>query len=220
MMKASKIRFESDMCSKSKTNPKISWSHVRSKLKSVGGVSPLIESEGDESSLKYDDVEKANILQKQFCGVFTKEPTDELPHLERRTNVIIGNIVITEEMVSKKIKDFDPRKSLGPDKVHPKMLLELVDYVSAPLAVIMNKTLSEGTLPDDWKLAHVTPIYKNKGSQNVPVNHRPVSLTSIVCKLMESLLRKHLLSHLVEQDLLSKRQYGFIGGRSTVTQLL
>ena len=61
-------------------------------------------------------------------------------------------------MVSKQIKDLDPRKSLGPDEVHPKMLLELVDYVSAPLAVIMNKTLSEGTLPDDWKLAHVTPI--------------------------------------------------------------
>ena len=53
----------------------------------------------------------------------------------------------------------------------------------------------------------------------MPVNYRLVSLTSIVCKLMELLLRKHLLSHLVEQDLLSKRQYGFIGGRSTVTQL-
>ena len=99
------------------------------------------------------------------------------------------------------------------------MLLALNDYLSEPLAVIMN-TLKEGSLLKDWKEAHVIPIYKNKGAQNLAANYRPVSLTSIVCKLMESILRKHIMEHLLDQHLLSNKQYGFMKNRSTVTQLL
>ena len=84
----------------------------------------------------------------------------------------------------------------------------------------MNRTLQDGILPEDWKLAHVTPIYKNKGAQNLAVNYRPVSLTSIVCKLMESILREHIINHLTNLKLLSNKQYGFLSKRSTVTQLL
>jgi len=80
--------------------------------------------------------------------------------------------------------------------------------------------LTEGELPEDWKLAHVTPIYKNKGAHNLAVNYRPVSLTSVVCKLMESILREHITRYLTNLKLLSKKQYGFISRRSTVTQLL
>ena len=69
-------------------------------------------------------------------------------------------------------------------------------------------------------MAHVTPIYKNKGAHNLAVNYRPVSLTSIICKMMESVIRKAMTDHLVRENLLSDKQYGFIGKRSTVTQLL
>ena len=84
-------------------------------------------------------------------------------------------------MVKKGIQSLDPTKAFGPNEIHPKMLKELVGYVSEPLAVVMNKTLENGSLPDDWKLAHVTPIFK-KGVKNIAVNYRPISLTSIVCK--------------------------------------
>ena len=69
--------YEKNICDKSKKKPKIFWSHVRSKLKSSSGVSPLFENPKDKSSLKHDDHEKANILQKQFCSVFTHEPKGE-----------------------------------------------------------------------------------------------------------------------------------------------
>ncbi|XP_066913249.1 uncharacterized protein [Clytia hemisphaerica] len=122
---------------------------------------------------RHEDHEKANILQRQFCSVFTKEAVGELPAFEKRTDSSIGDIHISEEMVQNQLKELNHNKSFGPDEIHPRILAELSDYLSLPLAVIMNKSLVEGSLPRDWKVAHVTPIYKNKGPQNLAVNYRP-----------------------------------------------
>ena len=164
-------------------------------------VSPLLESPEDKSSLKHDDCEKANILQKQFCSVFTDELEGTLPDFQARTESQIDGIFITNKMVREKINDLDPNTSFGPDEIHPRMLIELVDHVAEPLAIIMNKTLISGTLPEDWKMAHVTPIYKNKGAHNLAINYRPVSLTSKVCKMMESILRKRIMKHLRDENI-------------------
>ena len=101
-------------------------------------------------------------------------------------------MIITNAMVYNKLNDLHPNKSFGSDKIHPKMLIELADYVAEPLVIIMNKTLENGILSDDWKMAHVTPIYK--GEQDLAINYRPVSLTSVVCKTMESRLREHIMN--------------------------
>ena len=220
LMRQAHRAYEQKICDNSKQKPKVFWSHVRSKMKSSSTVSSLLDSPKDENSLKHEDHEKANILQRQFCSVFTKEPEGELPEFQTRTDAVIADILITKEMIQKLLKELDQNKSFGPDEIHPMMLIQLSDHLSAPLAVIMNKSLTEGSLPKDWKNATVTPIYKNKGAKNLAVNYRPVSLTSVVCKLMESILRKHIMGHLLEQSLLSNKQYGFIGNRSTVTQLL
>ena len=79
--------------------------------------------------------------------------------------------------------------------------------------------MKEGRVPDDWKNAHVTAIFK-KGKKTTPGNYRPVSLTSILCKLMESIIRDKLMEFVDERDLLSEDQHGFRSGRSCVTQLL
>ena len=83
----------------------------------------------------------------------------------------------------------------------------------------MNKTLEEGHIPDDWRSAFISAIFK-KGARKLAENYRPISLTSIVCKLMESLIKEHVVAHLIENNLISLKQFGFISGRSTVTQLL
>ena len=72
-------------------------------------------------------------------------------------------------------------KSCGPDD--PRMPIELVDNMSRPLALLFNKSLEEGDIPKDWKQANVSPVYK-KGAKNRAENYRPISLTSIVCKIM------------------------------------
>ena len=76
-------------------------------------------------------------------------------------------------------------------------------------------TMKHGFLPTDWKRA----LYK-KGSRKLAENYRPISLTSILCKMMESFVRDTVVTHLLEKRLLTRKQYGFISGRSTTTQLL
>ena len=71
-----------------------------------------------------------------------------------------------------------------------------------------------GKLPSDWKLAEVTAIFK-KGAKTDRGNYRPISLTSVCCKLLESLIRDHAMCYLLDNFLISNRQYGFIKGRST-----
>ena len=104
-------------------------------------------------------------------------------------------------------------KSCGPDEIHPQILIELVDLVSKPLALLLNKTMDEGCILQDWRMAYVSPIFK-KGARNKADNYRPISLTSIVCKLMESFVKDSIMTHMGAKNLLSSKRYGFINGRS------
>ena len=99
------------------------------------------------------------------------------------------------------------------------MLKELVENITRPITLLLNKTMECGEIPDDWKHASVSPIFK-KGVKNRAENYRPISLTSIVCKLMESFMKDALLNHIKDKKLLSTKQHGFLRGRSTATQLL
>ena len=76
-----------------------------------------------------------------------------------------------------------------------------------------------GTIPNDWKHAKVTAIFK-KGERKKPNNYRPVSLTCIACKVMESIVRDQIMRHMRDNKLFTVKQYGFLDGRSTVLQLL
>ena len=122
-------------------------------------------------------------------------------------------------MVEDEIKILKITKSPGPDGIHPIMLIQLAPYLKTPLTLLFNKTLETGEIPADWKKGRISSIFK-KGAKNRAENYRPISLTSIVCKLMEKFIKQEILDYLLENDLLSKKQHGFISGRSTVTQLL
>ena len=126
---------------------------------------------------------------------------------------------MTEPDIEKALKSLKTCKSPGPDGIHPRILKELSVELSNPLKKLFDKTMSCGKLPAQWKIAEVRPIFK-KGSKTSPGNYRPVSLTSVVCKLFEGFVRNALYDHFVVNDLLSEEQYGFCKGRSCTTQLL
>ena len=217
MLRSLKRKRERDIGENVKGNPKAFWSHVRGKLKTKSGVAPLIDKK--DNIKKFSDVDKANILQDQFCSTFTIEPTKNIPRLEKRTNVQIVNMTVTKEIIENEIKRMNVNKACGPDEIPAKMVQELIDHISNPLVEIFRKSLQQGQLPRDWKLAHISAIFK-KGNRHEAINYRPISLTSVICKLMETLVKQVLTKHLEENHLLSTKQHGFIKGRSTTTQLL
>ena len=133
-------------------------------------------------------MEKANILQDQFLSVFTREPEGETPSLNKRTDASLGNLQISYKIVQEEINNLNVNKSCGPDEVHTRMLLELVDIISKPISELLNRTMEDGHLPIDWGKAYASPIYR-KGARNVAENYRPVSLASSVCKIMEKFVK-------------------------------
>ena len=182
-------------------------------------MAPLLQDIENKKSIKFDDKDKANILQNQFVSVFTKEPEDGIPVISKKTEANISSLRVTDDMIHKKILALNVNKSCGPDEIHPRILKQLVDFISEPLAVLFNRTMEGGCIPQDWKVAYVSPMFKN-GARNKAENYRPISLTSIVCKLMESFIKETIMAHMNAENLLSSKQHGFINGRSTTTQLL
>ena len=219
MIRQCKRRFEASIANVSKTNPKPFWSHVRKRLKTKEGVAPLLQDPQNKDSMKFTDEEKANILQKQFASVFTNEPNGMAPTMRSRTNSTIEMIQVTVEMVKDAIENMNVNKSCGPDDIHPRMLKELINFITVPITLLLNKSMQDGVIPEDWLRAFIIPIFK-KGSKSIAENYRPISLTSLVCKPMKTFIKNAIMNHLTSQELLSPKQFGFINGRSTTTQLL
>ena len=106
------------------------------------------------------------------------------------------------------LQNLDPSTSAGMDGIHPRLLRSCSSSLAFPLSVIMSKSLETATFPTDWSKSLVIPLFKG-GSRCEPLNYRPVSLTSVCCKVMERLLVKHILDYLETGGLLEQHQFGF-----------
>ena len=110
-------------------------------------------------------------------------------------------------------------KSPGIDGIHPHILKELSDSISYPLSLIFQDCLKSGIIPQQWKDAIIAPIFK-KGDRSLAKNYRPVSLTSVICKVLEKIIVIQISEHLKTNGLTCPAQHGFKAGHSTVTNLL
>jgi hypothetical protein len=198
-------------------NPKAFYRYVNSKLKTKRGVANLKRENG---SLAETDIGKANMLNNFFSSVFTHEDKHHLP-LTQELEVTnpLTDVEITEQEVDKLLQQLNSDKLPGPEGIHPRILKECLSLLSAGIQKLYRKSLDAGTVPEDWRTGHVTPIFK-KGAGTQVGNYRPVSLTSVVCKVMEKIIRKAILDHLTNKGILSEYQHGFGNGRSFSTQLL
>ena len=109
--------------------------------------------------------------------------------------------------------------SPGVDGISPTILKETVEQISTPLAHVFNMSLQDGIVPLEWKEANIIPLFI-KGSRNKSVNYRPVSLTSVISKLLETIIRDHMMDFLVKHKLINTSQHGFLKARSCLTNVL
>jgi len=101
---------------------------------------------------------------------------------------LINDCVFALEDVKKKLSKLRQDKSTRVDDIGLRLLYNIQDEICVALYLLFRKSLDDGTIPDDWRSANVTPLYKSGSRTNVE-NYRPVSLTSQICKLSESLKR-------------------------------
>jgi len=211
--------YEKEIAREGKSNPKKFWKYVQERMKINTGISAL---KRDDESLAVTDLEKAETLNKFFSSVFTREDTSNVPQMDECScskGMSLCDIRVTPTLVKNKLKELNPNKSQGPDLIPPRVLKEVSEVLADPLCCIFNKSLESGTLPEDWKTAEVTALFK-KGTKTDPGNYRPVSLTCIACKVLESVVRDAMVSHFTDHNLYAECQHGFRKGRSCVTQLL
>ena len=216
----SKRNVEHKLANNIKSDRKSIYAYVRSKQNVRDRVGPLEDNAGN---IIIQGVLMAEELNMHFSSVFTREDTSALPapqtKFEGSEGERLGQLVVTPEVVANKINNMKENKSPGVERIAPKILKETVEQICTPLAHVFNLSLQEGIVPLEWKEANSIPLLK-KGSRNKSVNYRPVSSTLVICKVLETIIRDHMMEFLINHKLINPSQHGFIKARSCLTNLL
>ena len=229
LIKQSKRHYEMNIAAQSKSNAKLFFRYINNKKHMRSGIGPLKDSTG---TLVTNDKNMASVLNNYFSSVFNPTAEDEniTPDDTITNNVITGTpattpehtleeFEISTEEVLKALNELKTNKSPGPDEIYPKILKETKHEIVGALKSLFNSSIQQGFVPADWKAANVTPIYK-KGDRTSPGNYRPISLTSVVGKLLEAIIRDKIVGYLENHSLIRDSQHGFRNKRSCLSNLL
>ena len=191
------------------------WSFIKSLKKDAYWITSLREN----GILKKDSKEKANICNRQFQLAFTREDDSDPPSKGASPFSSMGDITVDPKGVTKLLDGLNIHKASGPDGLNARVLKECSNEISPILALIYNESLARGDVPDEWRQANVSLVFK-KGEKYDAANYRPVSLTCICCKTLEHILVSNINKHLALDSILADCQHGFRSQRSCETQLV
>ena len=196
------------------------WKLVKSILHSDSGGDRSIPPLQVENDMIQDDNKKAELFNDYFCK--QADLNDSETSVPDITDILINGleqITVTENEVEDILKILDTSKAIGPDLLNPRLLKEAASILKYPLCTLFNLSLTLSTFPSEWKYANVTPVFKKDCPSNLK-NYRPISLISILAKVMERLVYKHIYNYLIDNNLITSHQSGFTPGDSAVNQLL
>ena len=201
-----------------KDNPKAFFAHVNNRKPVKNTIGPLKDRTG---SIISTDEGMANIFNEYFASVYTEEDTSEIPIIPivYRGNNPLRKIEITVNKVKMKLKKLNSNKSAGPDGFYPRVIKETEEETAPHFCNIFRTSLEQRKAVRDWKLQNISPLFK-KGSKDDPGNYRPISLSSVPGKMLESIIADDMMSHLEHNKLILDSQHGFRSGRSCLTNLV
>jgi hypothetical protein len=215
IIKEERIRYELKIANSN--NPKSFYKHVRTAL---GGPVKIPQVRNVDGNIVRDHTDCANIFAESFSKVFTRESVAGTPKLDfPRNTAAFTDIEFSEELVLEKLRGLDKTKSPGPDRITASVLKTCADILCRPLSMLFGQSFDSGVLPSDWRTAIICPIFK-KGDKFDPGNYRPVSLTSLVVKIMESIIYDTTIKFLVKHHVIPDNQHGFMPGKSITSNLL
>ena len=212
-LKKSKASFFHSL---SYSSPSKFWSFVKSLRRSSSSIPPLY-SNGHCYQI---DSDKANCLNSFFISCFNTSA----PHLNPippYPNISCPNSFLCSESNIISLISYLPSKTAsGPDGISSWMLKSTSSSIASPLCHIFNLSISSGLVPLDWKFSSVVPIPKSSPTSSSPSKYRPISLLSLVSKLLEKHIHSLLYDFCISNNLISPFQFGFLPYRSTISALL
>ena len=196
-------------------NPNVITKKFWSSVKSTSKSSRIPEKMHLGNTVRNNSEEIANLFNKHFYNQFSNSSTYEIDI--DFSNDLFSDFSIDDRIICNALRELNPNKSKGPDNIGGLLLKNCAKSISYPLSILFNISFRTGSLPTEWKMANIVPVYK-KGDKNFIENYRPISLTCTVSKIFEKCIRDELLSHC--KELIHDTQHGFIPNKSCVTQLL
>jgi hypothetical protein len=169
----------------------------------------------------FTSTEKAdafNTAFSSFSNIDTSNAT--VPnHVHKKTDSSLTEIIVEVQEVEDILLSLDTSKASGPDSISAKMLKVSAKAIAPSLTRLISMSLRSKIVPQGWKDANVTPIFK-KGNKSICSNYRPISLLNITAKICEKLIFRHLFNYIRDNNLITSHQSGFMPGDSTVNQLV
>jgi len=191
------------------------WRYIKS-MRNAPGVPNLRSPDG---SFVSDPVAKAEMFSSVFRNNYNLEnyATENVP--ETPIENVMDPINISVNGVIKLLSNVNATKAAGPDGIPGRLLKSLAGNIAPYLAILFEKIVLEGSIPNDWKTALVVPIPK-PGDKHNPENYRPISLTCIVSRVFERIIQASINQHLTLNKIILPTQHGFRKGLSCETQLV
>ena len=210
--------FENDSSDSDTPKPekiKKFWSFIKSLRKDAFGITSLREN----GVLKTDTKEKVNICNRLYQSAFTREDDSDPPSKGASPFSFMGDMTVDPKGVAKLLNRLNVHKASGPDGLNARVLKECSNEISPILALIYNESLTRGNVPDKWRQANVSPVFK-KSEKYDAAYYRPVSLTCICCKTLEHIFISNINKHLTLDSKFAECQHGFRSQRSFKTKLV
>ena len=183
-VKFARSQFERNKFMKRNIAPKSFYSHMDECTKNKPGVSSL-SVDGVEVTSNH---EKAQLLVRQFESIFTRDNDVYPPCPEVGPDVGISSVTITDNEIMQALRSMSSSNASGPDGISPALIRNIKCHMVLPLKMLFVESLNSGMIPSDWKSATIIPSYKNNGKPSEPASYRPISLTSIIAKLLERVI--------------------------------
>ena len=181
-------------------------------------IPPLLEN----GTTVNDPKKQSDILNSFFASKSTVPGSnDEPPDLpDKDINSYFSQINTSPIQISKTIRNCLKKSHLSHCGIPGKFLSLIATPISFSLSRLLNNHFENGLFPDIWKLSHITSIWKQKGLKSDKTNYRPISLLPTLSKICESVIHNGLLSHCIDNNLITHRQAAYLKGDSTINQLL
>ena len=187
-------------------NAKQFWKAVKYLNKTRSSIPVLT----DGNLTAHSDGDKVEIL----CDLFSKCLNHAVPPPSPGNSTLNTGHTIPEELLCTEdevhffLTSLDTSKATGPDGISARMLKSTASSITPSVTTLLNLSPHIGCLPKEWKRSSVVPIPK-KSSATMPNNYRPISLLSIVSKVLERHVQTLIIDHLHNHHTLSESQWGF-----------